>query len=221
MTQISRRQYAELYGPTAGDRVRLADTNLVIEIERDYATYGDEAVFGGGKSIRDGMAQSARATRASGTLDLVITNVIVMDPLLGIVKADIGVRDGRIVGVGKAGNPDIMDGVSPALVIGAGTEVIAGEHLIATPGGIDSHIHMIAPQQVYDALSNGTTTFIGGGTGPADGTNATTCTPGAWNIARMLQAVDGLPLNWGLLGKGNASDTAPLIVSRSRRVPVA
>jgi len=211
MTQISRRQYAELYGPTAGDRVRLADTNLVIEIERDYATYGDEAVFGGGKSIRDGMAQSARATRASGTLDLVITNVIVMDPLLGIVKADIGVRDGRIVGVGKAGNPDIMDGVSPALVIGAGTEVIAGEHLIATPGGIDSHIHMIAPQQVYDALSNGITTFIGGGTGPADGTNATTCTPGAWNIARMLQAVDGLPLNWGLLGKGNASDTAPLI----------
>ncbi len=211
MTRISRRQYAELYGPTTGDRVRLADTNLVIEIERDYATYGDEAVFGGGKSIRDGMAQSARATRASGTLDLVITNVIVMDPLLGIVKADIGVRDGRIVGIGKAGNPDIMDGVSPALVIGAGTEVIAGEHLIATPGGIDSHIHMIAPQQVYDALSNGITTFIGGGTGPADGTKATTSTPGAWNIARMLQAVDGLPLNWGLLGKGNASDTAPLI----------
>ncbi len=208
--RIPRRQYAELYGPTTGDRVRLADTNLIIEIERDHAAYGDEAVFGGGKSIRDGMGQSATATNAAGALDLVITNVIVLDPLLGVVKGDIGVRGGRIVGVGKAGNPDTMDGVSPDLVIGAGTEVIAGEHLIATPGGVDSHIHMIAPQQVYDALTGGITTFIGGGTGPADGTKATTCTPGPWNIARMLQAVDGLPLNWGLLGKGNASTLPPL-----------
>ena len=211
MTRISRRHYAELYGPTTGDRVRLADTNLIIEIEKDYAVYGDEVVFGGGKSIRDGMGQSAIVTSAEGALDLVITNVIVMDPLVGIVKADIGIKDGRIAGIGKAGNPDTMDGVDPALVIGAGTEVIAGEHLIATPGGIDSHIHMIAPQQIYDALSNGITTFIGGGSGPTDGTKATSATPGPWNIARMLQAVDGLPLNWGLLGKGNASSDRPLI----------
>jgi len=211
MTRIPRRHYAELYGPTVGDRVRLADTNLIIEIEKDYAVYGDEVVFGGGKSIRDGMGQSAVATNAEGALDLVITNVIVMDPLLGIVKADIGIKAGRIAAIGKAGNPDTMDGVDPALVIGAGTEVIAGEHLIATPGGIDSHIHMIAPQQLSDALSNGITTFIGGGTGPADGTKATSASPGPWNIARMLQAVDGLPLNWGLLGKGNASSDRPLI----------
>ncbi len=211
MTRISRRHYAELYGPTTGDRVRLADTNPIIEIEKDYAIYGDEVVFGGGKSIRDGMGQSAVATNTDGALDLVITNVIVMDPLLGIVKADIGVKGGRIAGIGKAGNPDIMDGVDPLLVIGAGTEVIAGEHLIATPGGVDSHVHMIAPQQIYDALSNGITTVIGGGTGPADGTKATTATPGPWNIARMLQSVDGLPLNWGLLGKGNASSERPLI----------
>jgi urease subunit alpha len=205
MAFISRQRYAALYGPTVGDRVRLADTRLQIQIERDLLTHGDEAVFGGGKTIRDGMAQRSNATRASGALDLVITNVIVLDPILGVVKADIGVRDGRIVGVGKAGNPDMMDGVSPHLVIGPGTEVIAGEHLIATPGAIDSHIHMISPQQVYEALSNGVTTMIGGGTGPADGTNATTSTPGPWYIHRMLEAAEALPINWGLLGKGNAS----------------
>jgi len=205
MTQIDRERYARLYGPTTGDRLRLADTVLVAEIEADFTSYGDEAVFGGGKSIRDGMGQMPGITNAGGALDLVITNVIVMDPLLGIVKGDIGVKEGRIVGVGKAGNPEMMDGVHPGLIIGAGTEVIAGEHLIATPGAIDTHMHMIAPQQVWHALSNGVTTLIGGGTGPADGTNATTCTPGPWHIGLMLQAAETLPVNWGLLGKGNSS----------------
>jgi len=203
--KVERGRYAELYGPTAGDRFRLADTNLICEVERDLTVPGEEAVFGGGKSIRDGMAQSAEATSASGALDLVITSAVVMDPLIGIVKADIGVRAGRIVGIGKAGNPNIMDGVSPGLVIGPGTEVISGEGQIATPGGVDSHVHMISPQQVWSALSNGITTMLGGGTGPADGTNATTVTPGPWNIARMLQAAEGLPVNWGVFGKGNAS----------------
>ncbi len=210
MSRISRSRYAALYGPTTGDRVRLADTDLVARIERDYAVYGEEAVFGGGKSIRDGMAQSPRATSASGTPDTVITSAIILDPVLGVVKGDIGIKDGRIAAIGKAGNPDIMDGVDPRLVIGPGTEVIAGEHMIATPGGIDSHIHMIAPQQAWAALSNGITTMLGGGTGPADGTRATTCTPGPWHIARMLQAAQELPVNWGLLAKGNASDEAPL-----------
>jgi urease subunit alpha len=208
--RISRDRYARLYGPTVGDRFRLADTDLVAEVERDFGLPGEEAVFGGGKTIRDGMAQSQR-TSAEGALDLVITNVVVFDPIVGIVKGDLGVRNGRVVGIGKAGNPDVQDGVDPALVIGPGTEVIAGEHLIATPGGIDSHIHMICPQQLYEALSNGITTIIGGGTGPADGTNATTCTAGPWNISRMLQAVDTLPLNVGLLAKGNASRPAPLV----------
>jgi urease subunit alpha len=207
---ISRDRYARLYGPTAGDRFRLADTELVAEVERDLGVPGEEAVFGGGKTIRDGMAQSQRSN-AEGALDLVITNVVVFDPILGIVKGDLGVKEGRIAGLGKAGNPDTQDGVHPLLVIGPGTEVIAGEHLIATPGGIDSHIHMICPQQVYEALSNGITTILGGGIGPADGTNATTCTPGPWNIGRMLQAVDNLPLNVGILGKGNASRPAPLV----------
>ena len=211
MTQISRRQYVELYGPTVGDRFRLADTSLVCEVEQDLLTYGDELVFGGGKTARDGMGQASSLTNKNGALDLVITNAIIMDPLLGIIKADIGIKEGLIVGVGKSGNPGIMDGVHPKLVVGPGTEVIAGEHLIATPGGVDAHIHMISPQQVYHALSNGITTMIGGGTGPADGTNATTCTPGPWNIHRMLEAAEGLPVNWGLLGKGNASDPAPLI----------
>src|SRR5579859_3906406 len=171
MPRIPRQHYAALYGPTTGDRIRLADTALLLQIERDLLVPGDEVVFGGGKTIRDGMAQRSSATSAGGALDLVITNAIVLDPVLGVLKADIGVRAGRIVGVGKAGNPDTMDGVHPQMVIGPGTEVIAGEHLIATPGAIDTHIHMICPQQVYEAISNGVTTMIGGGTGPADGTN--------------------------------------------------
>jgi len=208
--RISRHRYARLYGPTAGDRFTLADTELVCEVERDLGVPGEEAVFGGGKTIRDGMAQSQR-TSAQGTPDLVITNVVVIDPILGVVKCDLGVKDGRIAALGKAGNPDTQDGVHPDLVIGPGTEIISGEHLIATPGGVDSHVHMICPQQVFEALSNGITTVIGGGTGPADGTNATTCTPGPWNIARMLQAIDNLPINVGLLGRGNASRPDPLV----------
>jgi urease subunit alpha len=209
---IPRRTYADLYGPTKGDRVRLADTELIIEVERDFTVYGDEITFGGGKVIRDGMGQSSSAIREDerGTLDLVITNALIVDHW-GIVKADIGIKDGRIVKVGKAGNPDTMAGVDPDLVVGAGTEVIAGENLIATPGGVDSHIHFISPQQVYEALSNGITTMIGGGTGPATGTAATTCTPGSWNLARMLQAADAWPMNFGFLGKGNASSGPPLV----------
>src|SRR5438270_220536 len=205
---LPRRTYADLYGPTTGDRVRLCDTELIIEIERDFTTYGDEITFGGGKVIRDGMGQSAGAT-GSAVLDLVITNAIVIDHW-GIVKGDIGVKNGRIVKVGKAGNPDTMAGVDPELVIGASTEVIAGENMLVTAGGIDSHIHFIAPQQIYEAISNGITTMIGGGTGPATGTNATTCTPGAWNIARMLQATESWPMNFGFLGQGNASTDEPL-----------
>src|ERR1700680_1225678 len=207
--KIPRRTYVDLYGPTKGDRVRLADTELIVEVEKDFAVYGDEITFGGGKVIRDGMGQSARATRADGALDLVITNALILDHW-GIVKGDIGIRDGRIVKVGKAGNPDTMEGVDPDLVVGASTEVIAGENLIVTAGGIDSHIHFISPQQVYEAISNGTTTMIGGGTGPADGTAATTCTPGAWNLARMLQAAEAWPMNFGFLGKGNAAIGGPL-----------
>ena len=209
--RIPRRTYADLYGPTKGDRIRLADTELVIEVERDFTTYGDEITFGGGKVIRDGMGQSATALRegAHGALDLVITNAVILDHW-GIVKADIGIKNGRIVKVGKAGNPDTMDGVDLELVVGAATEVIAGENLIVTAGGVDSHIHFISPQQVYEAISNGITTMIGGGTGPATGTAATTCTPGAWNLARMLQAADAWPLNFGFLGKGNAASGPPL-----------
>src|SRR3979409_1458468 len=191
---IPRRVYADLYGPTTGDRVRLADTELIIEVEKDFTSYGDEITFGGGKVIRDGMGQSARATRAEGALDLVITNALILDHW-GIVKADIGIRAGRIVKVGKAGNPDTMDGVDPELIVGASTEVIAGENLIVTAGCVDSHIHFISPQQVYEALSNGTTTMIGGGTGPATGTNATTCTPGAWHLARMVEAAAARPMD--------------------------
>src|SRR6202795_85026 len=202
--RMTRRQYADLYGPTTGDRVRLADTELFIRIERDLTTPGEEAKFGGGKVIRDGMGQSARATRASGALDVVITNAVIVDHW-GIVKADIGIRDGRISAIGKAGNPDIMSGVTPGMIVGAGTEAIAGEGKIVTAGGIDSHIHFICPQLVWTALSAGLTTLIGGGTGPATGTNATTCTPGPWNIHRMMEAGEGLPVNLGFLGKGNAS----------------
>src|SRR5882672_3779822 len=207
---IPRRTYADLYGPTKGDRVRLGDTELVIEIEQDFTHYGDEITFGGGKVIRDGMGQSSTAIRETenGALDLVITNAIILDHW-GIVKGDVGIKDGRIVKVGKAGNPDTMEGVDPELVVGAATEVIAGEHLIVTAGGIDSHIHFISPQQIEAALSNGITTMIGGGTGPATGTNATTCTPGAWNIARMLEAAEAWPMNFGFLDKGNAATIPP------------
>lgn len=205
--RIDRRAYAEMFGPTTGDRVRLGDTELWIEVEHDFTIYGEEVKFGGGKVIRDGMGQS-QATRAAGALDTVITNALILDHW-GIVKADIGIRDGRIAGIGKAGNPDVQPGVT--LVIGPGTEVIAGEGLIATAGGIDAHIHFICPQQVEEALMSGITTMIGGGTGPATGTNATTCTPGAWHLARMLEAAEALPMNLGFLGKGNASRPDALI----------
>jgi urease subunit alpha len=200
MSRIDRRAYAEMFGPTVGDRVRLADSDLWIEIERDYTIYGEEVKFGGGKVIRDGMGQSQATSREA--VDTVITNVVVLDHW-GIVKADIGIRDGRIAAIGKAGNPDVQPGVD--IVIGPGTEAIAGEGLIATAGVIDAHIHFICPQQVEEALMSGVTTMIGGGTGPATGTNATTCTPGPWNIGRMYQALEELPMNFGLLGKGNAS----------------
>jgi urease subunit alpha len=207
--KIPRRQYADLYGPTTGDRVRLADTELFIEIEKDLTTPGEEAKFGGGKVIRDGMGQSSTATSADGVLDLVITNAVIVDHG-GIIKADIGLCNGRIVGIGKAGNPDIMNGVTTGMIIGAGTEVIAGEGKIVTAGGIDAHVHFICPQLVETALSGGLTTLIGGGTGPATGTDATTCTPGIWNVHRMLQSADGFPMNLGFLGKGNSSSPEPL-----------
>ncbi|MGA0988226.1 MAG: urease subunit alpha [Vulcanococcus sp.] len=199
--RISRRQYAETYGPTTGDRLRLADTELILEVERDLTVYGDEVKFGGGKVIRDGMGQ-AQTTRAAGAVDTVITNALILD-WWGIVKADIGIRDGRICGIGKAGNPDTQAGVN--IVVGPGTEAIAGEGHILTAGSIDTHIHFICPQQIETALASGVTTLLGGGTGPATGTNATTCTPGAFHISRMLQAAEGLPVNLGFFGKGNAS----------------
>jgi len=201
VTSLNRRRYAGMFGPTVGDRLRLADTELLIEIEQDLTLPGEEAVFGGGKSVRDGMAQGT-ATREEGALDLIITNAAILDHW-GIVKADIGIRDGRIAGIGKAGNSNTMDGVT--LEIGAATEIIAGEGGIVTAGAIDSHIHFISPQQAIEAIASGTTTLIGGGTGPATGTNATTCTPGEWNMSRMLEAAEGLPLNVGFLGKGNTS----------------
>ena len=200
MTALDRRAYAEMYGPTVGDRVRLGDTELLIEVERNHTVYGEEVKFGGGKVIRDGMGQGQLGMAAA--VDTVITNALILD-WSGIVKADIGIKDGRIAGIGKAGNPDIQPGAG--IVIGPGTEVIAGEGLIVTAGGIDSHIHFICPQQIEDALMSGVTTMIGGGTGPAAGTNATTCTPGPWNLAQMLRAAEGLPMNLGFLGKGNAS----------------
>ena len=199
---IPRKNYVDLFGPTTGDRIRLADTDLIIEIEKDLIKYGDESVFGGGKSIRDGLGQASGISRAK-SLDLVITNAIIMDPILGIIKADIGIKDGKIVGIGNAGNPNIMDDID--MIISSNTEIIAGENMICTPGTIDSHIHYISPQQAIHAICNGTTTMIGGGTGPADGTNATTCTPGKWNIHRMIESVDDIPINFGFLGKGNDS----------------
>jgi urease subunit alpha len=206
---INRIKYANMYGPTTGDKVRLGDTELLIEIEKDYTVYGDEAKFGGGKTIRDGMAQSATATRKEGVLDFVITSVMIIDHW-GIVKADIGIKDGKIVAIGKAGNPDTMDGISPNMIIGASTEVHGGAGLIATAGGIDTHIHFICPQQIDHALFSGVTTMIGGGTGPADGTNATTVTPGAWNIQKMLESAEAFPMNLGFFGKGNSSGLAAL-----------
>ncbi|WP_338760704.1 urease subunit alpha [Massilia sp. METH4] len=205
MATISRRAYAEMYGPTTGDRIRLADTELFIEIEKDYAIYGEEVKFGGGKVIRDGMGQSQRVH--ADVMDTVITNAVIVDHW-GIVKADIGLKDGRIAGIGKAGNPDIQPGVTMA--IGGATEIIAGEGMIVTAGGIDSHIHFICPQQIEEALMSGVTTMLGGGTGPAVGTAATTCTPGPWHIHSMLQAADAFPMNLGFLGKGNVSLPRPL-----------
>jgi urease subunit alpha len=206
---INRIRYANMFGPTAGDKVRLGDTELIIEIEKDHAVYGDEARFGGGKTIRDGMAQSVNSVRQDKVLDFVITSVMIIDHW-GIVKADIGIKDGKIVGIGKAGNPDTMDGVDPDMIIGASTEVHGGAGLIATAGGIDTHIHFICPQLVDHALFSGITTMLGGGTGPADGTSATTVTPGAWNIEKMLQAADAFPMNLGFFGKGNCAALAPL-----------
>jgi urease subunit alpha len=200
-TRISRQAYAEMFGPTTGDRLRLADTDLIIEVEHDHTIYGEEVKFGGGKVIRDGMGQSQRVS--AETADTVITNALIVDAVTGIVKADIGLKGGRIAAIGKAGNPDIQPGVT--IVIGPGTEVIAGEGMIVTAGGIDSHIHFICPQQIEEALNSGVTTMIGGGTGPATGTYATTCTPGPWHIHRMLEAADAFPMNLGFLGKGNAS----------------
>jgi urease subunit alpha len=205
MSKISRRAYADMFGPTTGDRVRLGDTELVIEVERDHTVYGDEVKFGGGKVIRDGMGQSQ--AEAPDCVDVVITNALILD-YWGIVKADVGIKNGRIVGLGKAGNPDTQPQVT--VVIGPGTEVIAGEGQILTAGGIDAHIHFICPQQIEEALTSGITTMLGGGTGPATGTNATTCTPGPWNMMRMLQAADGFTMNLGFLGKGNASQPRPL-----------
>ncbi|MGF1644105.1 MAG: urease subunit alpha [Thiotrichales bacterium] len=206
MATISRQAYAEMFGPTVGDRVRLADTALWIEVEHDHTVYGDEVKFGGGKVIRDGMGQCQRI--ADEVVDVVITNALILD-YWGIVKADIGIKHGRIAGIGKAGNPDVQAGVN--ILVGPGTEAIAGEGMIVTAGGIDAHIHFICPQQVEEALMSGVTTMLGGGTGPATGTNATTCTPGPWNIHRMLQAAEELPMNLGFLGKGNASRPAPLV----------
>lgn len=200
MPVMDRTSYAQMFGPTVGDKVRLGDTELWIQVEKDFTCYGDEVKFGGGKVIRDGMGQSQLSSEY--TVDLVITNALILDHW-GIVKADVGIKEGRIVGIGKAGNPDVQEGVD--IIIGPGTEVIAGEGSILTAGGVDAHIHFICPQQVDEALMSGVTTMIGGGTGPATGTNATTCTPGPWNIGKMLQATDSMPMNFGFLGKGNAS----------------
>lgn len=206
--KMPRKQYAEMYGPTTGDSIRLADTDLLIEIEKDYTTYGDEVVFGGGKVIRDGMGQHPLVTRGEGIADVVITNAVVLD-YTGIYKADIGIRDGKIAGIGKAGNPLIMDNVD--IVIGSGTEVIAAEGMIVTAGGIDTHVHFINPEQIRTALASGLTTLIGGGTGPAAGSKATTVTPGEWHMHRMLEAAEGMPINVGFTGKGQAASGAPLV----------
>ena len=210
MAKIDRQKYASMYGPTVGDKIRLADTELFAEIERDFTVYGEENKFGGGKTLRDGMAQSATHLRDEGVLDLVITNATIID-YWGIVKADIGIKDGKIAGIGKAGNPNTMDGVTSGMVIGASTEALGGEGHIFTAGGIDTHIHFICPQQVETALAGGITTFIGGGTGPNHGTLATTIAPGAWNLRKMFEGLDSLPMNFGLFGKGNSSSEEALV----------
>jgi len=211
--KLTRKQYTDLYGPTKGDKIRLGDTDLFIEVEKDHITHGDECVFGGGKTIRDGLAQTPGITNANGALDFVITNAVVLDPVLGIVKGDIGIRDGKIAGIGKAGNPFTMDNVDRNMIVSACTEATAGEHTICTPGHFDTHVHMISPQQYIDAISGGICNMIGGGTGPADGTCATTCTPGVFNMSRMMESVEDTPMNWGFLGKGNDSHPSllPLI----------
>jgi urease subunit alpha len=205
MATISRQENNMLFGPTTGDKIRLGNTELYVEIEKDLRVYGDEVVYGGGKTLRDGMGLANTMSSAEGSLDIVITNVTILDPVIGVVKADVGIKDGKIAGIGKAGNPNVMQGVTPNLVTGPSTDAISGEHLILTAAGIDGHVHFISPQQAYNCLSNGITTLIGGGIGPTDGTNGTTITSGPWNIEKMLQASQGLPINLGFLGKGNCS----------------
>ena len=205
MATISRQENNNLFGPTVGDKIRLGNTELYVEIEKDLRTYGDEVVYGGGKTLRDGMGLANTTTSKDGSLDVVITNVTIIDAKLGVIKADVGIKDGKIAGIGKAGNPNVMHGVDPDLVTGPSTDAISGEHMILTAAGIDGHVHMISPQQAYNCLSNGITTLIGGGIGPSDGTNGTTITSGTWNIARILQSIEGLPINIGLLGKGYCS----------------
>ncbi len=211
MAQVTRQEYSMLFGPTVGDKIRLGDTDLYIEVEKDLRVLGDEAIYGGGKTLRDGMGTDNQLTSAAGALDLVITNVVIVDPVLGVVKADVGIKDGKITGIGKAGNPSTMDGVTPGLAVGPATDSISGEQLILTAAGMDAHVHYISPQQAYAALSNGVTTFFGGGIGPSDGTNGTTITSGPWNIEMMLRAVEGLPINFGFLGKGNSAGHRPII----------
>lgn len=210
MAISTRQEYNNLFGPTKGDKIRLGDTDLYVEIERDLRKYGDEVVYGGGKTLRDGMGLANTMTSEEGALDIVITNVTIIDAVLGVVKADVGIKDGRIAGIGKAGNPNTMQGVCPELVTGAATDAISGEHLILTAGGIDGHVHLISPQQAYTALSNGITTLVGGGIGPTDGTNGTTITSGRWSTEQMLKSCEDLPVNIGLLGKGNCSAKAPI-----------
>lgn len=210
MATISRQDNNMLFGPTVGDKIRLANTDLYVEIEKDLRVYGDEAVYGGGKTLRDGMGLANECTSDCGSVDLVITNVTILDPVLGVIKADVGIKDGKISGIGKAGNPNVMEGVTPTIVTGPSTDAISGEHCILTAAGIDGHVHFASPQQAYDCLSNGITTLIGGGIGPTDGTNGTTITSGPWNLARMLQSADGLPINMGFLGKGNCCVHGPL-----------
>jgi urease subunit alpha len=214
--KLTRKQYTDLYGPSSGDKIRLGDSDLMIEVEKDLITPGDEVVFGGGKTIRDGLAQASGVTNADGALDFVITNAVIVDPVLGIVKADIGIKDGKIAGIGKSGNPLIMDKVNSKMIVSACTEATAGEHTICTAGHFDTHVHNICPQQYIDGISNGICNMIGGGTGPADGTCATTCTPGVFNMSRMLEAIEDTPMNWGFLGKGN--DSHPSLATQMEQI---